>query len=310
MTLSKEWNIRYKNNVHMSIWPWADLVSTFMQFYKPAKTKIRVLELGCGAGANIPFFMSLNIDYFGIDASQIIIKKLKKRFPKISKNLVIGDFTQNLPSEKKFDFIIDRSSVTHNSTTEIVNCLSLVNQKLKKEVVEDITKMMADFKNFPDKQTITKTFKYSGNPDKVLKMWAVETGNTIPEGRFRLHTYEGTDIQKNLVKAFETQGDNPNIMKLAREYFPEMYKKKKTAATQQVRRILTEFADYVPRPNEPIPPGGEGYWKRRRKKINLALERMGDTTIGEQMADQIWKENQKWIKLANENPEAILKNKK
>ena len=132
MTLSKEWNIRYKNNVHMSIWPWSDLVSTFMQFYKPAKTKIRVLELGCGAGANIPFFMSLNIDYFGIDASHIIIKKLKKRFPKISKNLVIGDFTQNLPSEKKFDFIIDRSSVTHNSTTEIVNCLSLVNQKLKK----------------------------------------------------------------------------------------------------------------------------------------------------------------------------------
>ena len=76
------------------------------------------------------------------------------------------------------------------------------NKKLKKEVVEDITKMMADSKNFPDKQTITKTFKYSGNPDKVLKMWAAETGNTIPEGRFRLHTYEGTDIQKNLVKSF------------------------------------------------------------------------------------------------------------
>ena len=184
------------------------------------------------------------------------------------------------------------------------------NKKLKKEVVEDITKMMADSKNFPDKQTITKTFKYSGNPDKVLKMWAAETGNTIPEGRFRLHTYEGTDIQKNLVKSFEAQGDNPNIMKLAREYFPEMYKKKKTSATQQVRRILTEFADYVPRPNEPVPPGEEGYWKRRRKKINLALKRMGDTTIGEQMADQIWKENQKWIKLADENPDAILKNKK
>jgi hypothetical protein len=89
-----------------------------------------------------------------------------------------------------------------------------------------------------------------------------------------------------------------------------MYKKKKTSATQQVRRILTEFADYVPRPNEPVPPGAEGYWKRRRKKINLALKRMGDTAIGEQMADQIWKENQKWIKLANENPDAILKNKK
>jgi len=184
------------------------------------------------------------------------------------------------------------------------------NKKLKKEVIKDITTMMADSKNFPDKQTITKTFKYSGNPDKVLKMWAAQTGNTVPEERFRLHTYEGTDIQKKLVKAFEAQGDNPNIMKLAREFFPEMYKKKKTGATQQVRRILTEFADYVPRPNEPVPPGGEGYWKRRRKKINLALKRMGDTTIGEQMANQIWEENQKWVKLADENPNAILKNKK
>ena len=184
------------------------------------------------------------------------------------------------------------------------------NKKLKTEVLEDITEMMSDAEKFPDKQTITKTFKYKGNPDKVLKMWANETGNTIPKGRFRLHTYEGTDIQKNLVKAFEAQGDNQNIMKLAREYFPEMYKKKKTNATQQVRRILTEFADYVPRPNEPLPPGEIGTTQRRRKKINLALKRMGDTTIGEQMADQIWKENQKWIKLANENPEAILKNKK
>jgi len=132
MTLSKEWNTRYKNNLHMSIWPWADVISTFMQYYKPKKTKIRVLELGCGAGANIPFFMSHNVDYFGIDASQFIIKKLKKKFPHISANLAAGDFTQNLSFENKFDFILDRSSVTHNSTPEIKNCLSLVNEKLKK----------------------------------------------------------------------------------------------------------------------------------------------------------------------------------
>jgi hypothetical protein len=68
------------------------------------------------------------------------------------------------------------------------------NKKLKTEVVEDITKMMDDAKNFPDKQTITKTFKYKGNPDKVLKMWAAETGNTIPEGRFRLYYEIGSRV--------------------------------------------------------------------------------------------------------------------
>ena len=94
MTFSKEWNIRYKNNTHMSIWPWSDLVSLVMKFYKPTKSKIRVLELGCGAGANIPFFLSLNTEYFGIDGSEIIIRNLKKRFPRISKNLVFEDFTK------------------------------------------------------------------------------------------------------------------------------------------------------------------------------------------------------------------------
>jgi len=132
MTFSAEWNTRYQNNTHMSIWPWSDLVSLVMKSYKPTKSKIQVLELGCGAGANIPFFLSLNAEYFGIDGSEIIIKNLKKRFPKISRNLVIGDFTKELPFGKKFDFVIDRGSITHNSTKEIKNCLDLVQQKLRK----------------------------------------------------------------------------------------------------------------------------------------------------------------------------------
>ena len=132
MTFSKEWDRRYSNNVHMSTWPWSDLVSTFMKLYEPKKSKITVLELGSGAGANIPFFMSLNVDYFGIDGSETIIKKLKKKFPKISKNLVNEDFTKTLFFDKKFDFIIDRSSITHNSTSDIENCLSLVQKNLKK----------------------------------------------------------------------------------------------------------------------------------------------------------------------------------
>ena len=61
-----------------------------------------------------------------------VTTNLKKRFPRIRKNLVFEDFTKELPFEKNFDFVIDRSSITHNSTKEIKNCLDLVRQKLRK----------------------------------------------------------------------------------------------------------------------------------------------------------------------------------
>ena len=132
MSFSKEWDIRYKNNTHMSIWPWIDLISNFMKFYNHKKSKVNVLELGCGAGANIPFFLSLKTEYFGIDGSQIIIKNLKKKFPDIKNNLVVEDFCKKIPFERKFDFIIDRAAITHNPTNEIKNIIDLVHQKLSK----------------------------------------------------------------------------------------------------------------------------------------------------------------------------------
>ena len=40
----------------------------------------RVLELGCGAGANIPFFLALGMDYYAIEGSPTIVKQLHKRY--------------------------------------------------------------------------------------------------------------------------------------------------------------------------------------------------------------------------------------
>jgi len=133
MGFSEEWEGRYKENTNMSIWPWSDLVSYVNNYAKPQNSQLRVLELGCGAGANIPFFQSFNIDYFGIDGSTIIINILKKRFPEIKDNLIVGDITNEIPFEGKFDLIIDRSSLTHNSTNAIKNGLDFVYEKLNDE---------------------------------------------------------------------------------------------------------------------------------------------------------------------------------
>ena len=77
MPFSKNWNNLYKKNKHISVWPWSDLVSLIMKFKNTNKKSIKVLELGCGAGANIPFFYNYRCDYYAIEGSDVMVKKLK-----------------------------------------------------------------------------------------------------------------------------------------------------------------------------------------------------------------------------------------
>ena len=56
MNFSKEWEERYRENTHLSVWPWSNLISYVMRYARPENKDFSVLELGCGAGANIPFF--------------------------------------------------------------------------------------------------------------------------------------------------------------------------------------------------------------------------------------------------------------
>ena len=53
----KAWEEIYKVNRHMATWPWSDIVSDVM-ILKPSKN-LKVLEIGCGPGANIPFFLDI-----------------------------------------------------------------------------------------------------------------------------------------------------------------------------------------------------------------------------------------------------------
>ena len=130
MTFSNEWEKLYSKNFHMSVWPWSDLISYVKRYVKFPTSSYNVLELGCGAGANIPFFLSLNANYHGLDGSQTIIENLKQQFPQIKENLLIEDFTKEIPFENKFDLIVDRAALTCNSSFAIKNCLNLISNKL------------------------------------------------------------------------------------------------------------------------------------------------------------------------------------
>lgn len=134
MSFSPEWDSIYRAGQHMSQWPWSDMVSFVMRHARPPAelaNEFRVLELGCGAGANIPFFRSLGVDYWGIEGSQHIVDQLLERFPELKGRLVVGDFTESLPFHGPFDLIVDRAGMTCNSTAAIARTLGYVRSLLK-----------------------------------------------------------------------------------------------------------------------------------------------------------------------------------
>lgn len=131
MTFSREWEQRYQRTGLTSLWPWSDMVRLFRRHCASHEGKVlKVLELGCGSGANIPFFLSEGADYYAIEGSSTIVAELRRRFPELDDNILAGDFTEGIPFECRFDVIVDRSSLTHNDTPSIQRTLDDCRTKL------------------------------------------------------------------------------------------------------------------------------------------------------------------------------------
>jgi len=132
MGFSSEWEQRYAESTHLSVWPWSDIVSLVHRHCKPIIAGGgRVYELGCGAGANIPLFLSLGLDYYAIEGSATIVKQLHKRYPELSSNILVGDFTLDAPFDGSFDLVIDRAALTHNNSKSIQRAIEAVFHSLK-----------------------------------------------------------------------------------------------------------------------------------------------------------------------------------
>ncbi len=132
MSFSNDWENCYAGNTHLSVWPWSDIVSLVHRHCKPliSSGSVKVLELGCGAGANIPLFLALGWDYYGVEGSPTIVSKLHQRYPDLVTKILVGDFTVSIPFNETFDLVIDRASLTHNTTSSIINALEISLQSL------------------------------------------------------------------------------------------------------------------------------------------------------------------------------------
>ena len=118
MSFSAQWEQIYRNGSNISIWPWSDLVSYIHRYAKPFSSGTKVLEIGFGAGAIIPFFLSIGVDYFGIEGSDSIVARVRERYPELKDRLKTGDFIRQNYLDT-YDLVVDRSSMTHNDTNAI-----------------------------------------------------------------------------------------------------------------------------------------------------------------------------------------------
>ncbi len=128
---SLEWDDAYRAATNLSVWPWSDVVSYVGRYAKPVDEFSRVLELGCGAGANIPFFLARGDNYHAVEGSDTIVEALHLRYPNLKSSIVRGDFTESLPFLEPFDLILDRCSITNNDRAAVTRCLALVHKSLR-----------------------------------------------------------------------------------------------------------------------------------------------------------------------------------
>ncbi len=71
------------------------------------------------------------MDYWAVEGSEAIVEQVRANFPKLCERVVAADFTRDIPFPGPFDIVIDRSSVTHNTTEAIRRTLQMSFERLR-----------------------------------------------------------------------------------------------------------------------------------------------------------------------------------
>jgi cyclopropane fatty-acyl-phospholipid synthase-like methyltransferase len=167
------WNNFYKKIKSSTFWPWSDLISLTSRYVKTNFKNMKVLEIGVGNGANIPFFLQKKCKFYGVDSSDFIIKFLKKRFPTLKKNLFAGNFEDMSISKQKFDLIYDRGAIScGNDQEKITKIIKLINFYLKKNGyfigVDWYSKNSSYYKDKLKKDKLKNFYAFKTGPFKNL----------------------------------------------------------------------------------------------------------------------------------------------
>lgn len=112
------WEDRYRNNPHYrNRYPWSQVVSFVFRSFptSAARSRSRLLEVGCGNGANLWFAAREGLTVAGVDGSQTAIDDARQWFDrdKLTGDLRVADFAALPFDDQSFDIVIDRAALSH-----------------------------------------------------------------------------------------------------------------------------------------------------------------------------------------------------
>lgn len=191
------WDMFYQNKTGNQ-YPEAHIVRFIACNYYGVKdrSKINILDLGCGAGPHLWYLAREGFNVYGIDGSQTAIDKAKNRLDKdgLKCDLLAADFL-NLPYKgESMDAVIDAASIQHNAM-ESIKIIILEILRVLKEGGKYFGTLIAEHKDLSDasfkthfssKKEIHGLFskfknvkidysQYSeDNQEKYIKFWLVE----------------------------------------------------------------------------------------------------------------------------------------
>jgi SAM-dependent methyltransferase len=123
-------------------------------FYKSDRKKVRLLEIGCGTGANIWFMSREGFNVYGIDGSVKAVEIAQKRLEKelLKAELISGDIINMCYEHDSFDGIID------------VECLCCNNIDNTRSILQNIYNVLKDgglfySRTFSDEMYIGEGYK-------------------------------------------------------------------------------------------------------------------------------------------------------
>ncbi|MFH1890126.1 MAG: class I SAM-dependent methyltransferase [Candidatus Kuenenbacteria bacterium] len=128
----------YSQGKHINSYPYDLVVSlvanNFFTIPKNKRKKIKILDLGCGAGNNSRFLAENGFATYGVDGSATAIKICQQKFKKLN---LKGDFKRadflRLPyKDNFFDLVLDRQSLYANKIVTIQKTIDEIFAKLRK----------------------------------------------------------------------------------------------------------------------------------------------------------------------------------
>ena len=134
MTWNSNWEEIFKNS-QRGKYPPEELIRFIARryYHEPDRKSLKILEVGCGSGANIWYLAREGFAVYGIDGSKTAIHQANLRLDteNLNAELTVGDII-NLPYKKDFfDCIIDVECIYANTLADSKNIIEEIYRVLK-----------------------------------------------------------------------------------------------------------------------------------------------------------------------------------